>query len=483
MFILKAFEATPQDCGCNWLPTYHDMGLVGGVLVNAVLGTKHIFLSPVTFLQRPIRWLRTISDHQIAVSGGPNFAYQLCLDKITDAEMQGLDLSHWRVAFNGAEPIRAATLEAFTRRFSKCGFRREAFLPCYGMAETTLLVTGGPSERRPVYQSFDAGMLNEGTVRPVQRGAASARVLVGCGAVLPNEEVLVVDPETCRVLPDDKIGELWVSNPCVGHGYWNNAQASESTFGGMTADGRGPFCRTGDLGFLYDDQLYVSGRLKDLIIIRGVNRYPQDIEETVEASSDAVQAGAVAAMVMQHDEEERLVIVAETVRGRGIRYDDHMLRIRRAVNAQHELPPDAVVLVRNSSVPKTSSGKIQRHACLEELQAGTLKVVARWARWEENANPNRRDGGPTMMSAAAAGSAGHASADPHQNAATDAADSNNLPDDDTGVDYQSLDPVLLKMVIEQVRGAMPTDDTPLDARTNVVLDLGLDSLQRLQIAR
>ena len=457
--IRSAFEPTRDSVGITWLPTYHDMGLVGGVLMPLYIGRLNVLMSPMTFLQRPARWLQGISKYGVTISGGPNFAFQLCVDKINDRELEGVDLSSLQIAFNGAEPIRASTLDAFTERFEPYGFRRSAFLPCYGTAETTLIVTGGPAETRPVMTYFDGPGLDEKIVRPVRPESESARRLVGCGAVLPDENVIIVDPDSRKVLPADSIGEIWIQSPSVGSGYYQRKDATEQTFGATTVDGQGPFLRTGDLGFLFDGQLYVSGRLKDMIVDRGVNRYPQDIEETVERASNVVQAGAVGAFAMEFDDREQLAIVAETVRVRDQDWDSHLQTIRRAVTAEHELPPDAIYLVRNSSVPKTSSGKIQRHACLHALRDGELKVVAKWVRWEEAASVPVDGAAHPMMQAAAARGTGEAiSADDVSRPIVDA----------------------IKHHVRKVAGERASS---LSLDTNIVLDLGLDSLERLEIAR
>ncbi len=470
--ILEAFEPERNAKTMAWLPAYHDMGLVGGIVQPLYLGRPSMLMSPMTFLQRPAKWLQTLSRESIEVSGGPNFAYQLCVDKIADDEMAGVDLSHWRIAFNGAEPIRPKTLEAFAERFAPYGFRREAFLPCYGMAETTLLVTGGPKEGRPVLSTFDGTLLDQGKAVVAAAEAEHARTLVGCGRVISNEVVEIVSPDTMKVLADGEIGEIWVQSPSVGQGYWQALRATEKTFRGMTADGQGPFLRTGDLGFLYKGQLYVSGRLKDMIIVRGVNRYPQDIEQTVEEASAAVQAGSVAAIAMTLMDREHLVIVAETVRQRNLDWDAHLQSIRRAVTEEHDLPPDAVYLVRNSSVPKTSSGKIQRHACMEAVRDGDLKVIAKWVRWEEDAGI-ARDGGPTMMTAGA--SRGSIARDRE----TDAAGRT----DDSSFESNIPRAALMAVVEQQIRAVAGERAGQLSADTNIVLDLGLDSIERLQIAR
>ncbi|MGB0599048.1 MAG: aminotransferase class I/II-fold pyridoxal phosphate-dependent enzyme [Rubripirellula sp.] len=457
--ILHAFEPQQNVCGMSWLPTYHDMGLVGGVLMPMFIGRLDVLTSPMTFLQRPARWLQGISRYGVTISGGPNFAYQLCVDKISDQEMEGVDLSGWEIAFNGAEPIRVSTLDAFEERFAPYGFKRSANLPCYGMAETTLIVTGGPAETRPVVTSFDRTSLDEKIVRPVPADHESSRQLVGTGAVLPEETVIIVDPETREQLPNDSIGEIWVQSPSVGLGYYKRTEATEQSFQAFTVSGEGPFLRTGDLGFLFEGQLFVSGRLKDMIIVRGVNRYPQDIEETVERASDIVQAGSVGAFAMDDDGREQLVVVAETVRTRNVDWDSHLQAIRRAVTAEHELPPDAIYLVRNSSVPKTSSGKIQRNACLHAVRDGDLKTIAKWVRWEELDTSTWKPDGQAMMQAAAAGGKTGLISDEDVNPAVVQA---------------------IKLHVEHIAGERVNQLT-LD--TNIVLDLGLDSLERLEIAR
>ena len=461
--IIDGFEPKRDYKVMAWLPAYHDMGLVGGILQPMYFGRSATLMSPMTFLQRPSRWLQTISRLGIQISGGPNFAYQLCIDKIDDSELAGVDLSCWKIAFNGAEPIRPATMEVFTQRFAKFGFRRDSFVPCYGMAETTLMVTGGPREGSPVVKTFDGSKIDKKVAEEVTSDHPNARELVGCGRVLPGETVKIVDPQTMLALEGGGIGEIWVQSPSVGQGYWQAAVPTANTFGGMTADGSGPFLRTGDLGFLYQGQLYISGRLKDMIIVRGVNRYPQDIEQTVESSSIAVQAGSVAAFAMNFQDREQLVIVAETIRQRDLDWDDHLQKIRRAVTSEHELPPDAVFLVRNSSVPKTSSGKIQRHACLDAVLQGDLKVVAKWVRWEESGT-GLRNNGPTMMSARASSSA---SASRKGSVKTQGA----------------ANPDIVRAVEKQIRKVARERAGELSVDTNIVLDLGLDSLERLEIAR
>jgi 8-amino-7-oxononanoate synthase/acyl carrier protein len=464
--ILLAFEPGPGG-GCSWLPLYHDMGLVGGVLEPVFLGRPNVLMSPMSFLQRPARWLQTISKYRVAVSGGPNFAYQLCVDKVTDADMEGVDLSCWSVAYNGAEPVRASTLDQFTEKFAKYGFNRSAFLPCYGMAETTLIVTGGPTSSRPFFRTFDAASLDQRKVMavPTDDGTDKCRTLVGCGAVLANENIIVVDPDTLEELPVGRVGEIWIQTPSVGKGYWRKPQESQRTFQAFTVAGRGPFLRTGDLGFLFEDQLFVAGRLKDMIIVRGVNRYPQDIEMTVEESHKSIQSGSVAAFALQVDERERLVITAEVQRGAQQNWDEVVQAIRRRVTEVHELPPEAISLVRFGTLPKTSSGKIQRHACLNDYKSNALKVVAQWKLGEVQMLKQE-----PMIAASTIEVPGR-----------DGGSIKNLLKD-PNLKEKDPHPEIVRVVIGAVKAVAQERAEDVNLDTNIVLDLGLDSLERLQIA-
>ena len=306
--IIHAFEASRSGVGMTWLPTYHDMGLVGGVLMPLFFGRPNVLMSPLAFLQNPRRWLQKITEYKVTISGGPNFAYDLCNDKLADEDLEGLDLSSWEVAFNGAEPIRPSTLKAFTERFSAVGFRPETFYPCYGMAETTLIVTGGEKTRRPIIRSFDGKALDEGRVVPAADEQRGARHLVGCGHVLPEQEVLIVDSVSSERLLTQRVGEICVKSPSVARGYWNNPDETAKAFHRQIPGEKGHFLRTGDLGFIDQAELFVTGRLKDLIIVRGVNRYPHDIERTVEATEPHLRAGVTAAFSVQHGGQECLVV-------------------------------------------------------------------------------------------------------------------------------------------------------------------------------
>lgn len=456
--ITQAFEPSRDALGVFWLPTYHDMGLVGGVLLPISIGRISVLMSPVTFLQKPIRWLRAISKYGATISGGPNFAYDLCVEKVTREQMAELDLSKWQLAFNGAEPVRAETLENFARKFSAVGFKAEAFYPCYGMAETTLIVSGGKKGEPPVQRTFDGASLDQGSVVNVEPGMQGARSLVSCGRVIPDGQVVIVDPETRHELQADGIGEIWIRSSSVGQGYLNKPEITEEVFHAYLSNPkRGPYLRTGDLGFLFDGELFVTGRLKDMIIVRGVNRYPQDIEATVEKSSDRLRATASAAFAVDYEGRERLVIVSEVIRGKNENWDDVIKAIRREVTADHELPPDAVFLVRHGSIPKTSSGKIQRHACRDGFRQGELYEIARWCVWEEEKQP------PATPPYA-------------RHKAMDA------PPGVNGQRYGDINPRVAQIVLEQVRLIAKERAKELDLDTNIVLDLGLDSLERMQIA-
>jgi 8-amino-7-oxononanoate synthase/acyl carrier protein len=458
--ICWSFEPCRKSRGMSWLPTYHDMGLVGGVLMAMFYGRPAVLMSPMAFLQKPIRWLRGITKYGVTISGAPNFAYDLCTDKITDDQLAGLDLSTWEVAFNGAEPVRADTLQRFSERFGPYGFRAETHYPCYGMAETTLIVTGSYKGRPKIVRSFDGRALDAKKVLPAKKEDTAARELVGCGHVLPDEKVRIVEPDTCRDLPADRIGEIWVSSPSVAQGYWNNREATDTTFRAYIAGtGEGPFLRTGDLGFLLDGELFVTGRIKDMIIVRGVNRYPQDIEMTVERTSERIQPQGVAAFAVEAAGRERLIVVAEVERTRRRDWSDTIAAIRKAVTADHELPPDAVMLVRFGSVPKTSSGKIQRHACRDEFLGGSLQTVAEWRSWDTSEET-----------------------EPEQAAAQRAAELAAEAAAATASRTDAVSPTVAQIVMDHVRAIAKERAKMLSLDSNIVTDLGLDSLERLQIA-
>ncbi|HEX5708019.1 MAG TPA: amino acid adenylation domain-containing protein, partial [Pyrinomonadaceae bacterium] len=377
--IRRAFGQGPESVIVGWLPLYHDMGLIGNVLQPLYVGGRCVLMSPVAFLQKPSRWLQAISDYRATTSGGPNFAYDLCARKIGEDERARLDLSSWSVAFNGAEPVRAATLERFAEAFASSGFRREAFYPCYGLAEATLLVSGKKAAGPPVVKAVEKNALESGRVR--EQGAADegGQVLVGCGGLALDQKVVVVNTESLNVCAGDEVGEIWVRGPSVARGYWNRDEETASTFGAYLADtGEGPFLRTGDLGFLHDGELFITGRAKDLLIIRGRNLYPHDIERTAEESHNALRPGGGVAFSVEADGEERLVVVHEVNHRAAGDYAEVFGSILQAVAEEHEARPRALVLVKAGGVPKTSSGKLQRGRARQMFLSGEFQALAEW---------------------------------------------------------------------------------------------------------
>ena len=390
--IQQCFEHTAESRGVIWLPSYHDMGLIGGILQPLYAGFPVTLLSPVAFLQRPLRWLQAVSRTRGTTSGGPPFAYDLCVRKITPEQRASLDLSSWDVAFTGAEPVRYETLERFAATFAPCGFRREAFYPCYGLAEATLIASGGLKAAPPVIFPVQNAALEHNRVVAAPEEHDGAQTLVGCGESLGDQEIVIVRPETLTGCAPDEVGEIWIAGPSVAQGYWNRPEETARTFRAYLAEtGEGPFLRTGDLGFLKDGELFVTGRLKDLIIVAGQNHYPQDIELTVERSHPALRPGCCAAFSVDAGAEERLVIVAEVERrslddGAGwsemgalvvarIPVASEIVQaIRRAVAESHELRVHTVLLLKAGTIPKTSSGKIQRHVCRTSFLAGSIDV-------------------------------------------------------------------------------------------------------------
>ncbi|MCA9248975.1 MAG: AMP-binding protein, partial [Planctomycetales bacterium] len=448
--ISYAFEHTRSGSGVFWLPSYHDMGLIGGILQPMYVGQPNVIFSPAAFLQKPYRWLRAISHYGATISGGPNFAYDLAVDKITDEQLESLDLSGWTLAFNGAEPVRRETIDRFVERFAPCGFRREAFYPCYGLAEATLIVSGGLRKSPPVIISVEAESLESHDVVEALEDEAGTRDLVGSGGNLHDQQIRIVDPETRLAQPAGRVGEIWVSGPSVAKGYWNRPEESKATFQAYLDDtDEGPFLRTGDLGFMVDGELFVTGRLKDLIILRGVNYYPQDIEYTVGLSHPQIRLNYGAAFTVGDEDDPRLVIVQEVERRRDLDTEEILTAIRKAIAAEHELSVDAIILIKAGSIPKTSSGKIQRHACRADYQKGTLAEVGRWG-----AEPLLR------ADEAARGADAVAPAIARSETATTARTA--------------------QIVYQCVRKVAKERAGELDLETNIV-ELGLDSLERMEI--
>ena len=370
--IHQAFGHTPASQGVIWLPPYHDMGLIGGILQPLYGGFPVALMAPAAFLQRPARWLQAITRFGATTSGGPNFAYDLCVRKIADDERAAFDLRSWQVAFSGAEPIQAATLDRFAAAFAGSGFRRSAFFPCYGLAEATLLVSGGPPAAELVVAELDAAALEQ---HRVADGGRQARRLVGCGRA--SLDVQIADATTGEPRAPGQVGEIWVRGASVAAGYWGQPDATRETFAARLAGGDGPFLRTGDLGFVRAGQLFVTGRIKDLIILRGRNHYPQDIEQTAEQAHPALQRGGCAAFTVERDGDELLVVVQEVDRQqRRGSLEPAIDAIRQAVAEAHEISAGVVALIKPGTLPKTTSGKIQRRRCRERFLAGELELLA-----------------------------------------------------------------------------------------------------------
>ena len=374
--IQQGLGLTTKSKGVIWLPPYHDMGLIGGILQPIYANFPVVLMSPFAFLQRPFRWLQAVSHYGGTVSGGPNFAYDFCVEKITREERDTLDLSHWDVAFTGAEPIHETTLERFAAYFEPCGFCYEAFYPCYGLAEATLIVSGGQKELSPVIKGFDASALKQRRAVFTAKNDA-VRTLVSCGTSFSEQKTIIVNPETGHLCPPDEIGEIWVAGPSVAKGYWNKPEVSQETFQArLTGANEINFLRTGDLGFLHEGELYVTGRIKDLIIVRGRNYYPQDIERTVEQSHATLQTAACAAFSVTVDDQEHLVIAQELQRQhRKADIDIVAAAIRKEVSQEHDLQIQTIVFLRPMSIPRTSSGKLQRYLCREGYLNNSLRSI------------------------------------------------------------------------------------------------------------
>jgi len=377
--IQAACQTCQTDVAVGWAPLYHDLGLAAYVFHTIYAGIHTVLMSPIDFLQRPMRWLQAISDWRATISGGPNFAYELCVRKAGPADRQSLDLSSWAVAFNGAEPVRAQTLDRFSEAFREAGFRRESFLVGYGLAEATLPVSGSIRGHGPNIREASATGLSGGRIEAPSREEDAVHV-VSCGEILAGFEVAIVNPQSLERCGGAAVGEVWARGPAIGMGYWGRNAETSATFHARIR-GESPaltWLRTGDLGFIENGQLYIVGRLKDLVVLDGRNHYPQDLEQTAETSHAMLRPGCSAAFSVVA-EQERLVLVLE-VRSRevGAHARDLFASINQAVSCTHGVRPHAIILVAPATIPKTSSGKIRRAACREAFLLSQLEVIARW---------------------------------------------------------------------------------------------------------
>ncbi len=382
-YIHHAFALHADSVSVSWLPAFHDMGLIDGLLTPIYGGFPGVIMSPVSFIQRPLRWLEAITRFRGTHGGGPNFGYDLCVEKATPEALATLDLSSWESAYNGAEPVRARTLHAFSAAYAPAGFRATAHYPCFGMAETTLMVSGGDVDRAPVITPVDRVALEQGRFTPASSGAEPEATfdLVSSGRAWLDTSIAIVDTETGARAADGVIGEVWVAGPTVAAGYWQRPDATAETFQARLPGDERAWLRTGDLGYVdAAGELFICGRAKDLIIIRGRNHYPQDLELTAEQADPALKPGGAAAFSVEIDGEERLVVVQEVLRTALRSADPQQLgaAIARAVLVEHEVQPAVVVLLKTGTVPKTSSGKIQRRGARAQFLAGELAAIGEW---------------------------------------------------------------------------------------------------------
>ena len=363
----------------TWLPLFHDLGLIFGILLPLYGGFPCVFMSPASFLQRPYRWLKAISDYRATTSGAPNFAYDLCVRRISDVQKKTLDLSSWTTALNGAEPVRKETLKVFGDAFRPSGFCANTFSPCYGLAEATLVVSGTPARAMPHSAVIDRDAYQQGRIEFRDGESKGDAELVSSGSGFSDQEIVITNPDTCRRVAPGEVGEIWLAGPSVAKGYWNRPQETRETFAAeLEPRSQARYLRTGDLGFVYKNQLFISGRLKDLIIIRGRNLYPQDIEASVETSHPTTRMAGAAAFSIDVDQEERLVVVQELDYRKKPDVHEVIAAIRARVTEEHDVVPYAVALINPGGIRKTSSGKVQRRAMRSDFLDGRLSVIAEW---------------------------------------------------------------------------------------------------------
>lgn len=380
-YLNKACGYGENSVTITWMPYFHDYGLVEGLMQPLYNGSPCYVMSPFSFIKQPMRWLEAIAKYNGTHSQAPNFAYDLCVRRAKPKQLETLDLSTWQAAGNAAEPINPKVMEKFVETFAPCGFRWNTFAPAYGLAEDTLLVSAKPLGTEPVLYTFDASALEKNRVVVAKPDGEGVRTMPGCGKLVCDTQVAIANPDKKTKCAPNEVGEIWVKDPSVAVGYWERPEETEETFQAYLTDtGEGPFLRTGDLGFIKDGELFIAGRIKDLIIIRGTNHYPQDIEWTVQQVHPALRPDYGATFSIEVGGEERLVILQEVERRtQDVDFDTVIADIRQMVAEDHELNAYAVVLVKPGNILKTSSGKIQRRAGRASFLAGELEVVADWS--------------------------------------------------------------------------------------------------------
>lgn len=376
----RGWAHTSQSVMVTWLPIFHDLGLIYGILTPLYVGFPCYLMTPITFLEQPGRWLQAITHFKGTHTAAPNFAFELCLRKVTPAQKEQLDLSSLQVALNAAEPVRVETLDEFTAAFAPCGFRPEVFCPGYGLAEATVKVSAERVNAGATYRTLLASALEQNQLVEATTPGQEVRQVVACGRSEIGGVIRIVNPDTKTICPPDAVGEIWVQSHSVAQGYWNRPEASVETFQAYTSNGEGPFLRTGDLGFYEENELYITGRIKDLLIIRGRNLYPHDLELSLEKSHPALRPGCGAAFSITVDGQEKLAVVYEVQRQfvRDVPLEEIVQALRQAVARDHEVQLYALALVRPSTVLKTSSGKIQRQGNKKAFVEGRLELVAEW---------------------------------------------------------------------------------------------------------
>lgn len=385
MIIQQSFFHTSKSRGLIWLPPYHDMGLIGGIIQPIYAGFLTTLMSPRTFVQRPFRWLNLIGKKKVTTSGGPDFAYDLCIKRISAEERAQLDLSSWQVAFNGAEPIKASVLKRFTETFAPADFTIAKFFPCYGLAESTLYVTGINKLESPVILKANQAALLENRFEPEEEGPHLE--LVSCGVTYYDATMKIVDPETRQICRHREVGEIWVASNSNGQGYFNKPVETAETFAAQTEPSDGlTYMRTGDLGFTHRSQLFVTGRLKNMIIVNGKNHYPQDIEQTALETHSGLAPGKSAAFGVTTETGEKLVLVQEVKRKAMKEIDSKALinEIMTRVFDRHDIPISTILLMEPGGVPITANGKVRRAVCKKQYMANELIA---WASWNEPERP------------------------------------------------------------------------------------------------
>lgn len=380
-YLKEACGYDTDSVSITWMPYFHDYGLVEGMMVPLYNGHPCYVMSPFAFIKRPLNWLKNISTYKGTHSQAPNFAYDLCIRRIKPKQIAELDLSSWQAAGNAAEPINPQVMANFMDTFSPCGFKWEAFAPSYGLAENTLLATTKPKGTKPVFLAVQTAAMEQNRLVVADfEQTEGTRIIAGSGRKVCDTNIAIVNPDTCIRCAEDEVGEIWIKDPSVAQGYWQRPDATKATFCAYIQDTEeGAFLRTGDLGFIHEGELYITGRIKDLIIVRGTNHYPQDIEWSVQELHPALRADYGAAFSVEAEGEERLVVVQEVERRSGnIDTETIIADIRQEIAEQHEIQVYGVVLAKPGNILKTASGKIQRRACRDKFLQGTLTVIADW---------------------------------------------------------------------------------------------------------